>query len=130
MCGRVRHASLFEDGETAFGGDENLVADVVLTNEVAEELFVDACCVDNLTIVSVTDRIRPENSLLTAVSQNVQPSSIALRSTGSACSGVRLVPRPKERPIAPKPGVLTSMPEEPKGSVWTMIDVFLVRISK
>lgn len=45
----------------------------------------------------------------TAVSQNVHPNSIALSSTGSACSRVRLLPNPKLMPMAPKPGVGTSM---------------------
>lgn len=56
---------------------------------------------------------------LTAVSQKVQPSWIAFRSTGSACSGVMFVPRPKLRPMAPKPGVGTSM--SANGAVWTMV---------
>jgi hypothetical protein len=48
-------------------------------------------------------------AILTAVSQNVQPSSIAFKRTGSACSRVRLLPRPKLMPMAPKPGTGTCM---------------------
>lgn len=44
---------------------------------------------------------------LTAVSQNVQPSSTALKRTGSAWSKLRSVPMAEFSPIAPKPGTGT-----------------------
>lgn len=77
-------------------------------------------------IVFRDGRLRGSDSLMpaaytTAVSQNVQPGSMALRRTGSACLNVRLVPRPKDRPMAPNPGLLTLRPDEPKGSVLTMM---------
>lgn len=58
-------------------------------------------------------------SRLTAVSQKVQPSSMALRSTGSACSADILVLMNDVMPIAPKPGTGTRMPA--KGRVLTIL---------
>lgn len=45
--------------------------------------------------------------VLTAVSQKVHPNSTAFKRTGSASSRLRFDPRPKLRPMAPKPGVGT-----------------------
>lgn len=89
---------------------EDLVSDIVLPDEVAEELLVYAGCVDDLYGGSVSvDTDQKMQSSLTAVSQKVQPSSIAFNSTGSACSRVSLLPKPKLMPIAPKPGTGTCM---------------------
>jgi hypothetical protein len=46
---------------------------------------------------------------------------VAFNRTGSASTGVRFVPKPKERPIQPKLGLLTVTPDEPKGSVSTIM---------
>ena len=89
---------------------EDLVAHVVLPDEVAQELLVHASCVDDLLSRSVpVDTEKIMQSSLTAVSQNVQPSSSAFKSTGSASSRVSLLPRPKLMPMAPKPGTGTCM---------------------
>jgi hypothetical protein len=89
---------------------EDLISHIVLPDEVAQELLVHAGCVDDLRDLSVhVDTEKRMQSSLTAVSQNVQPSSSAFRSTGSACSRVSLLPRPKLMPMAPKPGTGTCM---------------------
>jgi hypothetical protein len=70
---------------------EDLVADIVLPDEVAQKLLVDTGLVDNLRGQSVD--VDPNDNMqlhLTAVSQKVHPSSNALSNTGSACSNVRL----------------------------------------
>jgi hypothetical protein len=70
---------------------EDLVADIVLPDEVAQKLLVDTGLVDNLRGQSVD--FDPNDNMqlhLTAVSQKVHPSSNALSNTGSACSNVRL----------------------------------------
>lgn len=56
------------------------------------------------------------------MSQKVQPSSIAFRRTGSASSRLKLDPRPKLIPMAPKPGDGTVI--LPKGSVFTILGNF------
>lgn len=58
------------------------------------------------------------NGRLTAVSQNVQPSSIAFKRTGSDCSKLRSDPIAELRPMAPKPGTGTCCP--PSGSVFVI----------
>jgi hypothetical protein len=58
----------------------------------------------------------------TAVSQNVQPRSIARRRRGSAAVGEREVPMPWERPIAPKPGM--GMEREEKGRWVGILEFF------
>lgn len=92
---------------------EDLVPHVVLPDEVTQELFVDTGLVHDLdapTSAIASDLMYyTTKGEHTAVSQNVHPNSIALSSTGSACSRVRLLPRPKLIPIAPKPGVGTWM---------------------
>lgn len=89
---------------------ENLVSHIVLPDEVAKELLVYAGCIDDLDSGSVhVHTIEEIQHMLTAVSQKVQPSSNALSSTGSACSRVRLLPKPKLMPMAPKPGTGTCM---------------------
>lgn len=90
---------------------EDLVAHVVLPDEVSEELLVDTSLVDDL--IQKTSVLSSEENFQrnkhTAVSQNVHPSSSALSNTGSACSRVRLFPSPKLMPMAPKPGTGTWM---------------------
>jgi hypothetical protein len=103
---------------------EDLVSDVVLADEVAEEFLVDARGVDDLqanvshaskeSLLKTLRKLRP-----TAVSQNVHPSSIAFSSTGSACSSVKLLPKPWLSPMAPNPG--TGTLTSPKGRVSVMI---------
>ena len=90
---------------------EDLVAHVVLPDEVSEKLLVDAGLVDDLIQKTSVSYLREcfQQGVHTAVSQKVQPSSSALSNTGSACSRVRLFPRPKLMPIAPKPGTGTWM---------------------
>jgi hypothetical protein len=56
---------------------------------------------------------------LTAVSQKVHPSSSAFNKTGSASSRLKLLPKPKLKPIAPKPGDGTLI--SPKGIVLTIV---------
>lgn len=70
---------------------KDLVADIVLPDEVAKKLLVDTGLVDNLRgRLARFDKNIGMQASLTAVSQNVQPSSIAFKRTGSACSRVRL----------------------------------------
>lgn len=124
MRSLVRHSPgrvLAQAVEAALRGNEDLVSDVVLADEVAEELLVHAGCVDDLdvSVVRVITPMKCKLGALTAVSQKVQPSSMAFKSTGSACSRVRLFPKPKLMPMAPKPGVGTSM--SANGSVLTIL---------
>jgi hypothetical protein len=53
MFDTVGSTSLLEDGKFALGSDEDLVAGVMLANEVTEELFVDACSVNDPFIILV-----------------------------------------------------------------------------
>lgn len=55
---------------------------------------------------------------LTAVSQNVQPSAIAFKRTGSDCSRLRSDPIAELRLMAPKPGTGTCCP--PSESVFVI----------
>lgn len=77
----------------------------MLPDEVSKEFLIHTGLVNNL-IHGMSDYpgILIQSPWLTAVSQNVHPSSIAFRRTGSASSRLRLLPKPKLRPIAPKPG--------------------------
>jgi hypothetical protein len=101
---RLRHIKLWSTRT------EDLISHIVLPDEVAQELLVHAGCVDDLLSRSVpVDTEKRMQSSLTAVSQNVQPSSSAFKSTGSASSRVSLLPRPKLMPMAPKPGTGTCM---------------------
>lgn len=87
-------------------------------NEVAKKFFVHSSLVDDLKNRFSTLRADFWISLLTAVSQKVQPSSIALSNTGSASSRDRSDPKPKLKPMAPKPGTGTWTPR--KLAVWTI----------
>lgn len=128
MLGRVRDSAILKGGKSTLRCDydiyvinfgyparaqflrtEDLVAYIVLSNEVTQQLFVNASLIDNLVLILVIDYMQHYVYERTAVSQNVQPSSKAFSSTGSACSRVRLFPRPKLMPIAPKPGTGTLM---------------------
>jgi hypothetical protein len=110
---------------------EYLFANVMLPNEVSEQFFIDTGLIDNL-VVSKSDSAahlcRKMTRALTAVSQNVQPSSIAFSNTGSASSRLRLLPRPKLIPIAPNPG--TGIWMSLKGSVLTILlcVIYFVRL--
>lgn len=102
---------------------ENLIANIVLPDKVTKKLFIHTSLIDNLCI-----RLAPSSIScnfpryqLTAVSQNVHPSSIAFNKTGSASSRLKLLPSPKLRPIAPKPGDGTWI--SPKGSVLTIFAI-------
>lgn len=96
---------------------EDLVTNVVFPDKLAKKALVDSRLIDNLTVSARFHIIVTE---LTAVSQKVQPSSIALSKTGSASSRLRLDPRPKLMPMAPKPGEGTSISR--KGTVLTMVN--------
>lgn len=102
---------------------ENLVTNVVLPDEVAKELLIHTGLVDHLCIQCERLEVSVENKrcMLTAVSQKVHPSSSAFSKTGSASSRLKLLPKPKLKPIAPKPGDGTV--RSPKGSVLTIFAV-------
>lgn len=97
---------------------EDLVSDIVLANEVAKKLLIHARLVNDLCHCQLdvpTCRLLE----LTAVSQNVHPSSIAFNNTGSASARLRSEPKPKLIPMAPKPGTGTVV--LPKGIVKTIL---------
>lgn len=88
---------------------KDFIADIMLLDKIPEQLFI-----GTISVCDLNRHMRPGQSsapsishmvlLLTAVSQNVQPSSIAFVRTGSASSRLKLVPIAELRPIAPNPG--------------------------
>lgn len=103
MLGRIRDSCFLKIGKPAFGRDKDVVADVVFADQGAEEGLVDACCVHDGSV--------PECA---AEFDGFEEDSFGL----FEC---QLVPRPKDRSMAPKPGLLISRPDEPNGSVLTMM---------
>lgn len=102
---------------------KKLITDIMLLNEVPKQLLVCATLVGNLNPEAI--RIKTFCFLyrcLAAVSQNVQPSSIAFKRTGSACSRFISDPMAALRPMAPKPGTGTCWP--PNGSELTMLVIW------
>jgi hypothetical protein len=100
---------------------KDLVSDVVFSDKISKKLFVDTSLINHL-VREISIYIQLIVRLLehTAVSQKVQPNSMALSRTGSASSRLRLDPRPKLMPMAPKPGDGTVM--SPKGIVLTIMN--------
>lgn len=97
------------------------VADIVLPDKISQQFLIFAVLVSNLGHQDIRDRSYGLNleGRFTAVSQNVQPSSMAFKRTGSDCARSRSVPMEELRPMAPKPGTGTCW--SPMDSVLTIV---------
>jgi hypothetical protein len=122
MLAELVHQSLLEVGLT-----KDLIADVMLPDKVAQNLLIHTVAVGDLENRSAGSGRAGRSPTRTAVSQKVQPNSNALRSTGSACSYVKLFPSAKLMPMAPKPGTGTSTSAKRKVLTMTAIGIACVR---
>ena len=93
----------------------------MFSDKISQQLLVNTGLVDDLgkRLVPAVSTLNRPALQFTAVSQKVHPSSIAFSSTGSASSRPRFDPRPKLKPIAPKPGDGTWI--SPKGIVLAIL---------